>query len=54
MSDTTERNEPSAPRSRRARRALVAEISSLFALSVSFLALCLGLWQARLPSEQSR
>ena len=49
--DPVERNPPRIPR---VRRALVAEISSLFALAVSFLALGLGIWQARLMSEQTR
>jgi hypothetical protein len=54
MPDTRD-HEPAPPsRNRRARRALIAEISSLFALAISFLALGLGLWQARLMSEQTR
>jgi hypothetical protein len=54
MPDTTQSKASLPPRGRRARRALVAEISSLFALAVSFLALGLGIWQARLMSEQTR
>jgi hypothetical protein len=55
MPDATLHNEPAPPpRARRGRRALIAEISSLFALAVSFLALGLGIWQARLMSEQTR
>lgn len=54
MSANTERKEAEPPRDKRARRALVAEVSSLFALAVSFLALGLGIWQARLMSEQTR
>jgi hypothetical protein len=54
MPENTERTEPASPRGKRAHRALIAEISSLFALAVSFLALGLGIWQARLMSEQTR
>jgi hypothetical protein len=54
MSDTIDPRETAAPHNKRARRALIAEISSLFALAVSFLALGLGIWQARLMSEQTR
>jgi hypothetical protein len=54
MSESTDYAEHTSPRRRRVRRSLVAEISSLFALAVSFLALGLGIWQARLMSEQTR
>jgi hypothetical protein len=54
MPEKTDLDERASPRTRRRRRALMTEVSSLFALAVSFLALGLGIWQARLMSEQTR
>ncbi|HJT99442.1 MAG TPA: hypothetical protein VJ696_14085 [Rhodanobacteraceae bacterium] len=52
MTDPADATTPEIPPQRN-RRALIAEIGSLFALAISFLALALGIYQARLMREQT-